>query len=57
MLLKEKHNYVDKLKDIQKWGERFDWDDQNGILVKIKPLIDATKKRLKESRGNVQTKN
>ncbi len=47
MLLKEKYTFVNKLKEIEKLGENFDWDDQSGILEKIKPLIDSTKKRLK----------
>lgn len=57
MLLKEKHTYVNKLKVIENLGESFDWDDQSGILNKIKPLVDAAKKRLKDSRGNAQVKN
>jgi hypothetical protein len=39
MLLKEKHTYVNKLKAIENLGDNFDWDDQAGLLAKIKPMI------------------
>jgi len=57
MLLKEKHTFVNKLKAIENLGDNFDWDDQSGVLQKIKPLIEATKRRLKDSRGNGSQKN
>lgn len=47
MLLKEKYTYANKLKAIENLGQNFDWDDQSGVLQKIKPLIENTKRRLK----------
>jgi hypothetical protein len=57
MLLKEKYTFVNKLKAIENLGDNFDWDDQSGVLQKIKPLIESTKRRLKESRGSGFQKN
>ncbi len=46
-LLLEKNMFAEKLDSIEQLGENLHWEDQSHILREAKPMIEATRNRLK----------